>query len=177
MIGPMASRALALALAFAAPAALMFGVILPARDAVRAKAEAVEILADQVARFEDRAASAGRGGAIAIGEPALLDDPRPAVAAARLQDILNQTATRAGVSTTTVRVERPTVDEGLLRVEIDADLTADIDTLSRLLQMLETGSPYVFVREMAVRRGPDPEGGVQRLSVRLRLAAFAPADP
>ncbi|GAA0791802.1 type II secretion system protein GspM [Marinobacterium sediminicola] len=115
----------------------------------------------------------------------LLEESTPALAAARLQQLLHSQASRNGVqviSTQIVNVD----DSGVLQpVAIQAHLRADLSELVSLLYQLEAGQPLLFFDSLALLANPRAQNrtrqsrsgaNVNQLDVRLNLTGYTAGE-
>lgn len=78
-----------------------------------------------------------------------------ALAAAELQQLIQDTAAKYDAHIITLRVRPTTVaEENFERVMVEARLQSGITGLRNLLFALETNEPYLFIRQLAIRARP-----------------------
>jgi len=79
-----------------------------------------------------------------------------ALAAAELQQLIQDTAAKYNARIITLRVRPTTVaEENFERVMVEARLQAGITGLRNLLFALETNRPYLFIRQLKIGARPD----------------------
>jgi general secretion pathway protein M len=109
---------------------------------------------EQLSRLEARAKARNdaraRAGAIAPTE-AFLDAPTPGLAAARLQAHIVQVADIHHCIITTSGIEPTKHDDAADLIRLQVVLEASWQSLQTFLYQLESGTPYVFVEQIAVQ--------------------------
>lgn len=167
-------RVLALALLLAVPGLIYLGVVAPVRAYHAGLEEEIATLEDTLARYRrlgaDRATLAARLRGAEQEEPdaaLYLDGASDALAAARLQDIVNGIVKESGGSVESVRVMESADDGNHRRVSVQLLIECRIDSLQKILYAVETGQPYLFIKKI----------GVANVSgIRSRNAATTPSD-
>jgi hypothetical protein len=168
------SRIAAILLLVAVAAALWAGLAKPFLDR-RAEARlAIETAQSQLKRFR---AVIAQGAAPAPSAPpgALLAQQAPTLAAAALQQRLDQAIEAAGGVRDSVRPREPETLEAAMRIAVDVDARFSIAALTHFLREIETGDPFVFVEALEVRRfggGDASPTEPTELSVSMTLAAL-----
>lgn len=107
--------------------------------------------------------------------PITLHGENTALAAAELQQIMQQSAARNDVRLLSLRIVNPDAAEvSMEQVIVEARALAQVGNLRGMLFELETGSPYVFLRAISIRT----QGTRKRqqnndnLDVRMELYGF-----
>ena len=174
-MSPLVSRAAALALALGLPALLLFGAVLPLQERFQTLDEEIIGLEEQIARFQEQLTGAEPRTQIEILDNALLAGASEASAAAQLQDLADRAISEAGGVVESIRVEQTrSFQDGsdTVEVPITVELTADMPALQSLLHRIESGTPYLFVDQLAaraLRRRGDPEAAVE-VSLSLQVS-------
>lgn len=143
----------------------------------RALAPAIAEQRAQVERYQQLAA---RAPLLRERLDALRNDPRfndylipggsGALAAAALQQRLQELAQAQDGRVLSTRVGKPLQDGGFEQVTVNARLQIDLAGLQALLHSLETSSPYLFVRNLNVfRQGGRRPRGTDLLDVQLDI--------
>ena len=110
--------------------------------------------------------------------PITLSGDNPALAAADLQQRLQNAASKNGLRVLSLRI-RPTGSGGNMeRIAIEARLQGDIASLRDMLFELETGTPYLFLEQLNIRTyaARRRQVGTDNLDVRLELYGMRPSD-
>ncbi len=187
--GTLISRLLALALAVAALAGLVFGIALQ--------------LAERWAELQDRRAHAldmaARLGAVAATREARaaeleaveraiagaglhLEAETPALAGARLGEVLRETVGRHGAELRSVRVlEGGEADREAGRVGLNVALRGHWAELFPVLHAIEAGEPYLFVRAFTIsardrRRAGARQDDAPLIEMQLELYGHLPPE-
>ncbi|MBR9828643.1 MAG: hypothetical protein GYB41_08380 [Oceanospirillales bacterium] len=115
-----------------------------------------------------------------------LDESTPALAAARLQQLLHSRAGQKGVQVVSTQIINIEEDSTLQPVAIQAQLRADLSELVALLYQLETDRPLLFIDSLAVLANPRAATGTSRstrsgartdhLDIRLNLIGYTPGE-
>lgn len=160
----------------------VFGLLLPAMDALEARRARVATLEGQVARLRalagaregllkqstDLAARRGNSGL-------LLNAGSEAAAAASLQNIVKTAVARAGGDLRSTQSLPAADDSGVRRMTVRAHLSTEIEGLRVFLHAIESGAPLLFVDDLDIRARSgaqrDEEGAVL-LDVRIDLAGY-----
>ena len=146
------SRAVALGLLLL-PLLLIAGAVLLLDRAEAEHAETVERVAllakravslDQLLAERDEMAGAGDGGAA-------LDGSTPAIAGAALQRHMDKLLLEHGATVDSFLVLPPVEEPGFQRIGLRVAFSAGISTLRDVLQLIEAGSPALFVQNLSVR--------------------------
>ncbi len=154
-------RALALALAAFVAAALWLGLAAPLVAWHAQRAEAIAARATLLARMRQIAASlpvweararAGRASGPAPG--AVLTQPNDAVAAAALQQLVQDLARRAGATLTSTEALTAEPAGDYRRIRLRVALNASWPVLIALLQAIEQAHPQMTIDDLALRRAP-----------------------
>ncbi|MGF1502346.1 MAG: type II secretion system protein GspM [Paracoccaceae bacterium] len=175
---PLLSRLAALGLLLAGVALVTFAA-LPVWDAATARREEIADLRAQLARFRDEIRTASRAPGIDVADAALFEAGSEAVAAARLRDILDAAARAAGARLETFQIEDsvPLEATGLVAIPVTLALETDMENLVAFLHRIETGTPYLFVERLdlrRLRRSDDPRVPTA-VGLRLRVQGLMPA--
>ncbi|MCB1801378.1 MAG: hypothetical protein KDI82_06795 [Gammaproteobacteria bacterium] len=112
--------------------------------------------------------------------PVTLTGGNPALAAAELQQRLQEAARKNGVRVISLRILESESEGPLERIGVDTRMQTDIRGLRNMLFELETGSPYMFLDGLSIRtrntRRRQSTG--ENLDVRLSLHGLrAGANP
>ena len=155
-----------------------------------ATSQDIEEARDQLARFERAAAM----------RPALLKQIKEfeaqqnalgyflrgatdALAAADLQDRVNDLIAGKGGTLQSIQPMPGVEEEGLMRITLRVQMTGTTDTLFDVLYALESGSPVLFIDELdvqnrsSVRAGSDASGDAGILTVAFDLSGYLPKEP
>lgn len=182
---PWTSRAAALGLVLLL-LLLFYGVVIgPLIQAFSDVNQAVAEGSEQLARYRQiagqRQVLEARFAEIAARQAAsgvYLPGDTDALAAARLQEIVNSTVETSGGQVRSVQI-LPTKEDGdFRRVGVRIQLTGTISAVARILHTFEAGETFLFVDNLDIsnrmtRRGPDGAGGVDPdLVIRLDLQGY-----
>lgn len=111
----------------------------------------------------------------------LLDETTPALAAARLQQLLHSQAGQNGVQVVSTQIVNSETSDVLQPVAIQAQLRADLGELTGLLYALEAGQPLLFFDSLTLQSNPRAQGRSRparngtrpdQLDVRLNLTGY-----
>ncbi len=115
----------------------------------------------------------------------LLDETTPALAAARLQQLLHSQASQNGVQVISTQIIN-TEESGVLQpVAIQAHLRADLGELVSLLYQLESGQPLLFFDSLALLSNPRAQNRTRtarngtrpnQLDIRLNLTGYTAGE-
>jgi Tfp pilus assembly protein PilO len=96
-----------------------------------------------------------------------LDAPKPDLAAAILQNILEDQAVRASVKITRSKIDKFRTDEEVSIVPVEITLRSNLKNLSRFIQFVENHSKILIIEDFSSRRvnRNDPELLETRLQV------------
>lgn len=99
-----------------------------------------------------------------------LDPSKPALAAASLQRILDDQATRASTEIMRAKIEKPKLIEGVQAIPVEITLRSNLKNLSRFIQLVENHPKFLIIEDFSTRRinRNDPE----LLESRLRVNGF-----
>lgn len=95
-------------------------------------------------------------------ETAYLTGDSDALAAAKLQALVEQAVARHGGQLQTTQPLPAVAEEGFKRIAVRVQLTAGIEPLRRILYGLEAGQPYLFLDSLEIRRGRGSRGAADR---------------
>ena len=174
---------LAMALSLAIVASVWAGVVAPL----------VAWHSDQTELLEQRRALAGRMAALAETLPALqqqaaarnvtgpapsavLEGDTDAVAGAALQQLVQQMATGAGISLSSVEVLPAEAVGGYRRIGLHLALAAPWPALVQLLQAIEQASPPMLIDDLRLH-GPPPQSAVLPMDASFTVLAFRGGKP
>lgn len=106
-----------------------------------------------------------------------LEAQTPALAAATLQDEFRPIAAAASVVIRSSQTLAPVVEDGFRRIGLTLELGATPDALKQLLYRIETATPALFIRKLAIRlpedgTAPLATDGQPQLTMRLELCAY-----
>lgn len=155
-----------------------------------ATSQDIEEARDQLARFERAAAM----------RPALLKQIKEfeaqqnalgyflrggtdALAAADLQDRVNDLIAGEGGTLQSVQPMPGVEEEGLTRITLRVQMTGTTETLFDVLYALESGSPVLFIDELDIQNrssvpaGADAGGDAGILTVAFDLSGYLPKEP
>lgn len=161
--GSLPSRMVAVSLAVLVVALMLFGLVLPVRHAFTGLDERIDRSGDALGRYMrslpaaeaplPESAAARSGGRDGL----LLSGTSEAVAAAQVQRFLKQViATRGGILET-IQVETAEALEGpnpagLRRIGLKVRARMTVARLQQVLHDVETGTPYLIVDGLMIRR-------------------------
>lgn len=188
--GTLLSRLLAVALLAAVVVVAMTVVVLPLAERWAAlrdeRAQAAELAARLAAIAAERETRAAELEAAreAIADAGLyLEAESPALAGARMGEILRQVAEQHGAEVRSVRVvEGGEADRKAGRVALNVAMRGQWADLFPVLHALESGEPYFFVRAFTISaRGRRRPGGVQEdaeqiLELQFELYGYLPPE-
>lgn len=172
MRGPAASL-LALALLFGLICIAVWAIVLPARHTLIVADARIAELTDQIEAFAARLNSAETSERVQVGDQALLPGDSPALAAAALQEQLENAARTTGTSIARVTIDPPEADGALSVVSVNIEIIATIRELGRFLREVEGGRPYLVVSELRLRRLPLSDDTEPRLATTMRISGFS----
>lgn len=118
---------------------------------LRETRQRVERFRDLAARAETIAAQADASRQALLESGAFIEGASDALAAAAMQNRLDAAVEAAGGDLRSVRSQPSDTEEGMVRVRLRAQLGTNIHGLKRLLYMLETGTPLLFIESLEVR--------------------------
>jgi Type II secretion system (T2SS), protein M subtype b len=183
-VSPLVRRLAALAILFAllwgASAWIVWPVIQTiAGDGARI-ARSRSILADfdrleaGLPAFEQRLAEARNAAPVPA---AFLEAQTPALAAATLQDEFRPIAAAASVVIRSSQTVPPAMEDGFRRIGLTLELGTTPEALQHLLYRIETATPALFIRKLAVRLPEDgtvvrAADGQPQLTVHIELCAY-----
>jgi general secretion pathway protein M len=108
----------------------------------------------------------------------LLAGRNQALAAAKLQRLLQSGAERSNTTILSLRVKNSVIEGDLVRIPVEARLRADTKALRDLLYFVETNKPYIFVDQLGINARQTRRRAVSnaKLDVRLNLyGLYAPS--
>jgi general secretion pathway protein M len=177
-------QALALALALVCLASLWLAICAPLLAWYQARQERLQDQAALAARMENLAASLPRlraAAAPAGGVPApatLLDDASDALAAARVQGVLEGLARRTNVTLASVQTLPPEPAGQATRIGLRIATAAPWSALVALLEAIETATPRLLVDDLQLRRLPfRNEAAESPVDAALTVLAFRASTP
>lgn len=108
----------------------------------------------------------------------LLGGSNKTLAAAGLQKLLQDAATRHGVAILSLRVKNPTLRGPFEQITVEARLRADNNELRDFLYSIETATPYLFVEDLSinVRRTRRRNVNQSELDARLNVYGLRAAE-
>ncbi|MBV0934277.1 type II secretion system protein GspM [Marinobacterium weihaiense] len=112
-------------------------------------------------------------------EPLTLDESTPALAAARLQQLLHARAGQEGMQVISTQIINTEESGTLQPVAIQAQLRGSLAELVGLLYQLEGGQPLLFIDTLVVLSNPRAQRQPERrdhLDVRLNLTGYTPEE-
>ena len=188
--GTMLSRLLAVAILVAAVAAVVMLVVMPLAERWselrEQRAHAIEMasrLKAIAAEREARAAELEAAREAIAGAGLYLEAESPALAGARMGEILRQIAGQHGAEVRSVRVvEGGEADEQARRVALNVAMRGVWDDLFPVIHAIESGEPYFFVRAFTVSaRGRRRPGRAQEeeapvLELQFELYGYLPPE-
>ncbi|WP_340116982.1 type II secretion system protein GspM [Pelagibius sp. 7325] len=178
----------AVALLLAVPLLCYAAVVAPLASHRASLDEDLARLEDSLARYKAFAAERPRlAEALAAAEAAepdtglYLEGASDALAAARLQDLLNAIVERNGGRLDSVRVLPSASEAGYRRVAVEVFLEGRLEALRDILYSVETEKPFLFVRNLDIAVGGRFQTGAeaqaaQELEVRLEVYAYRNGD-
>ncbi len=107
----------------------------------------------------------------------LVEGETTGIAGANLQKIMNDVVVDNGAKALSLQILRPVEDKELVRIGMSLSLEASIDSLRAITHAIESGSPLIFIENIAVKgsdsdfAAPDPHF-IGPLDVTLQVAAF-----
>ena len=150
------------------------GRFFDAQDRITEQRGLLGRLALSAATDKDIAAVEGRNGT-GSGTRTFLPGETDAVRSAGLQSMLNETAEAAGVRLASTRALDPTVKAGLRLLSVEAQLSANLDQLQKILSDLEKQHPNLVIGQLHIARSPQARGqGLPALDVNLTLTGATP---
>lgn len=99
------------------------------------------------------------------------------IAGANLQKIMNDVVVDNGGKALSLQILRPVEDKELVRIGMSLSIEASIDSLRAIAHAIESGSPLIFIENIAVKgsdaefAAPDPHF-IGPLDVTLQVAAY-----
>jgi general secretion pathway protein M len=152
-----AGRFLALALLLLPLAVLARLIVVPAWQAYAAQGERIAEARAQLQRYQRLAAQlpALRAQEAGLREqqllmPYLIDAPNSALAAAGVQQRLQEVAASHQGRILSTRVLKTSSDGPFEKVAVNARLQVPLEGLQAMLYELETGQPYLFIEDVSV---------------------------
>ncbi|MBA4501551.1 type II secretion system protein GspM [Marinobacterium marinum] len=113
----------------------------------------------------------------------LLDETTPALAAARLQQLLHSRAGQSGVQVVSTQILNTDASETVQPVAVQAHLRAELTALVGLLYQLESGQPLLFIDSITLLSNPRAQSRTRlarstdtrphQLDVRLNVTGYA----
>ena len=106
-----------------------------------------------------------------------------ALAAADLQDQVNNLVADKGGTLQSIQPMPGVEEKGLMRITLRVQMTGTTETLFDVLYALESGSPVLFIDELdiqnrsSVRDGADAGGDARILTVAFDLSGYLPKEP
>ncbi|MGE5146251.1 MAG: type II secretion system protein GspM [Candidatus Eiseniibacteriota bacterium] len=178
------SRTAAVGLLLAVPALLYGAVVLPVRAYVGGLETEIAGLEDALGRYQRIAGERTQLAALvrhaAQQQPdtgLYLEGSSDALAAAQLQDLLNQIVKSSGGAVDSVRVLQSAAEGPNRRVSVQLLIETRVTALRAMLYSIETGKPYLFVKSITVNSiaGVRPDSPVEDssdLDVRLEVYGY-----
>jgi general secretion pathway protein M len=174
-------RLLALALVLVAAAVLWAGVAAPLTDLYAAQAERLaqrqallqrmQVLAGDLPRLRDQASHVDETAEPTIGGAS------DALAAAKLQDLVQDAATNAGTALSSVETLPAEPAGGYRRLALRISFDADLEVLATVMQNIEQSRPPLLIDDLQIRAEPNQQpGGRGRLAANLTVVAFRAAE-
>lgn len=118
---------------------------------LRETRQRVERFRDLAARADTITAQAKAARAALLESGAFIEGASDALAAAAMQNRLDAAVEAAGGDLRSVRSQPSDTEDGMVRVRLRAQLSTNIHGLKRLLYVLESGTPLLFVESLEVR--------------------------
>lgn len=171
------SSLVAVALLAAVCSGAVFGLVLPAHQMLSDADQQVQDLQDRLSAFRARTDVAMSEPVISVPEDVLLTGTSNALAAAELQEIVEDAAQTAGVEIDRIRIEDPVPQEDVSKTVLDAGLITTLEPLTEFLHLLENSVPYIVIERIEIRRvrrvndGEEPE-----MTADLVVSGFAALD-
>ena len=99
-----------------------------------------------------------------------LDASKPSLAAAKLQRILDDQATKSSVKITRAKIEKSRLNERIMFIPVEITLRSSLKNLSRFVQLVENNPKFLIIEDFSTRRVDrnDPE----LLETRLLVHGF-----
>ena len=164
----------ALALLLMVLGALVLGLVLPAFDRLSDADARIAELEGTVAAFRARAEDRAGATVQVVSDRVLLPGGSLALSAAAAQDVLTETATRVGADLDRVSIAEPVPLDGLVKVALGVRVSAPITKVADLLHGLESGTPYLVVESLRIRRDRGTGGAATgTVSAEFELAGYA----
>lgn len=116
----------------------------------------------------------------ALGEDArlMLEGETLGIAGANLQKLMSGLVGEYGGTASSFQLLPPTEDGNLMRIPMSLSISISIDGLRDILHRIETGTPLIFIDDIAIRttqdgfRAPDPHY-IGPFDVTLQVSGFA----
>ncbi len=105
--------------------------------------------------------------------PLVLKGDNHALAAAELQQQLQDLAKKNGVRVLSLRIRPPEAEGSLERVSVEARMQTETTGLRNLLFELETGKPYVFLQTLTVRSRPQRRRNTSKADLEARMVVYS----
>lgn len=100
-----------------------------------------------------------------------LEESKPALAAASLQKILEETAKQTSVAIVSARTDKPKYIERLLAVPVEISVRSTLKNLSQLIYLIENHEKLLLVEEIATKR-TDNKNEFEELNTKLLVNGF-----
>jgi general secretion pathway protein M len=181
---PILRRVLALVLLLAVPGLIYLGAVMPVRAYYLGLVVEAASLEDALARYEklgaDRPVLAAQLRNAEDQEPdaaLYLDGASDALAAARLQELLNAIVREHGGAIDSVRVMESMEEGPYRRVSVQLLIETRIEALRGILHGIETGKPYLFVKTIGIAnvsglRPDSPASEPADLDIRIEVYGY-----
>ena len=183
-VSPMSRRLAALAILLGLISFVWVYLATPVLDSIARDgasiAQSRQILADydrlntEFPSLQQRLGQIKESGADTAG---FLDGANPALIAARLQGDVQQIASAAMVALRSSQTLPPAKEGNFRRIGLQLELGATPAGLQRLLHLIETGTPALFVQKLSIRlpedgTAPSAPDGQPQLTIRLELCGY-----
>ena len=169
-MSPLISKLLAVSLAVGVALMAVFGILLPIHDRLGETDQEIARLTEQLARFSEMGTEVQIEAGIEIADAVLLAAESAVIAAADLQDVVENAIADGGGDLQSVRTEDPVKLDGAQRLPLTADFTTDAAGLQEILHALETAQPYLIITDLTARRMfRRAESENREIAVRIRL--------
>jgi general secretion pathway protein M len=175
---PLTRKLVALGLLIIVVLAALNLVVLPLTDRYDAREEAIGDARRQVGTYREVLA---RGPALkaqieeirqdANRRRVLLTAASPALAGARLEDMLKAVVQESGGALRSTRMQ-PQLGDGPERVRVTLDFTANPRALLLIVQKIESAVPWLITDNVQIRSGPFREGQPVEISARMDVDGF-----
>lgn len=168
----------ALGLLLVVLAGIVGAIVLPARDRLAAQDAQIATLETTLAAFQARVRQGATPQATPVSEDVLLPAASTALAAATLQDLVDDAALSTAVDIDRVRIEDPVPGKGVTKIGLSVTLTGTLGALADLVHTLESTRPYVILEMVEIRRGRGTGGALtETVIAELRLSGFIAPPP